>query len=256
MSIEHCYPGCFQDSIREFGETRDALQVLDTVQNVECEEFISNFYKKSFIARLNLILQIQREIGTVAKENLTQAKRLLSALDLTDESILGVIRQMDLGNLELDPALDDGLFDAIMAHYSALRFDFTPENDSSQTFERLFKNYISYEASSREQKSYSNQTVEQFIKLIKHKKIDEAFQLLLTLEQIPPNLRVSKMQKPLLQKYLWNAVKCNENLAELTNNRDKDYLWNLQEAHRVRACLRFDFDSDVANALRDCLEEM
>lgn len=256
MSLEHCYPGCFRDAIREFGETKDALQVLEKVENVDCEEFIANFYKKSLITRLDLILQIQKEIGIFAKENLSQAKRLLSSLNLTDESIINVIKQMNLSNLELDPALDDDLFNAIITHYSTLKFDVVPQSDSSQTYEKLFKNYLSYETPSKGKNNYSNHIVERLVKLINHKKIDDAFRLLLTLEHIPPNLQVSKMQKPLLQKYLWNAIKCNEKFGELTNNRDSNDLWGLQEAHMVRSYSRFNFDNKVAIELKQCLEEL
>ena len=254
MSIEDRYPGCFKEALREFNETKDAAQTKEKIEEIECEEYISNFYKKRLIARLDLVSQLQHEIGNFARGNLAQAKRLLSLLDLEDESILKVCKHLNLINLKLDPALEDDLFNAIINHFASIKFNEGVELDSNSTYEKIFKNHISYESPRRDQPIYTSQVAQQFVNLIKQEKISDAFQLLITLEQIPSNLQVSRMHKPLLQKYLWNAINCNGKFRDLTGVRGASDRWSLQEAHLARNYRRFEFEENVAFELKQCLE--
>ena len=244
----------FKSILGEFELKRDADSALKSLRLYRNEDVLEE-ERKSIIAKLTLIRAIQREVINQV-EDLGRAKKLLERLDLQTNNILYVLDQIDFsqtGNVAaVLEDLDDELFDGLLQAIGKKKQRVEP-NTPSITSEKLFQHALAYAPPSS--LKYTNKVIEQFVEFIAAHKWENAFNLLLSEVEpdIPKNLRVPRMHEPLLQKYLWAALKGFEQ-AQLYQHHHEPL--SLQEMQQCINLSRYDFDLEHAEALKESLESL
>lgn len=179
-------------------ETKDILLCRRLIQegSVAVDESIK--------AKVDLLQYIHQRIAYLTEsrdEFLPTAKKLLSSLSITDDmSIVSALEGVELTSDALEyveaGALSAVLLRAIVTGLSRREADY-----ASVTQEKLFPSVH------EETGNYSGDVVRRIVDSIERQNWEGAFGALLEAEpSIPRNLHVSRMHKPLLQKYIFGSL--------------------------------------------------
>lgn len=235
--------------INEFQLKRDAQEALSKLDSVKAND--GKLIKLR--AKIQLINVLQKEILSQYDGELGQAKKLLALLDLQNDNITTVLDQLNIHETTqfVIDDLEDDLFDALIK--SINRKTKQDQNRKSLTGEKLFQHSLPYTPEPK--LKYTNRVVDELLDLIKNKDWNSAFKIILTIEpDIPKNLQVPRMQQPLLQKYLWSAIKGFEQLAVFKQN--PEHPLSLQEMQQYLNLSKYDFDFDHSQLLKEQLENL
>lgn len=237
--------------IKEFEFNRDPKEALGKLQKCNTED------TRQLTAKLKLINILQTQL-VEQLEDVNLAKNLLARLDLYNENIIFVMRQLNLSQVyELGSVLDDledELFDECITLAQQKQNDEQSEkkHQKSVTLDKLFQHALPY--AREEEQKYTTELIELFVEYLTLQNWNSAFNLLLRIEpDIPKNLQVPRMHQPLLQKYLWKALNGFEHLFNL---QQEERALTLQEMQNYLNLKKYAFDLSHAQLLKEQLSNL